>query len=68
MTVGAYKDKLQLTVNICFNSSFALFAPNFETKSEDGKVVKRKQTSDDFVPVSFNGKSAHTEQNDRKII
>ncbi len=28
-TVGLYKDRLQLTVNICFNSSWALFAPSF---------------------------------------
>lgn len=26
-TVGQYKDHMQLTVNICFNSSWALFSP-----------------------------------------
>ncbi len=65
-TVGKFKEKLQLTVNICFNSSWVLFAPNFVKKSEEGVV--KKQGSDDYVPIAFFGKSVHTELQDRKIV
>ena len=67
-TVGTFKEKMQLTVNICFNSSWALFAPNFEKKDTEGKVIKQKPTSDDFVPVSFFGKSMHCELKDKMIV
>lgn len=67
-TVGIFKDKLQLTVNICFNSSWTLFAPNFEKKDTDGNVIKQKPSSDDFVPIAFNGKTMHIESKDKKIV
>ena len=56
-TVGTYKDKMQLTVNICFNSSWALFS----SPTPDKKQV-------DYVPLSFFGRSMHTEQTDKKIV
>lgn len=64
--VGVYKDKLQLTVNICFNSSWALFAPSFPKKTEDGKV--QKASIEDYVPLTFYGKSMHTEAKDKLIV
>lgn len=39
-TVGVFKDKVQLSVNICFNSSWDLYAPMKDKKTADGKVVK----------------------------
>lgn len=56
-TVGSYKDRLQLTVNICFNSSWALFS----SPTHDKKSV-------DYVPLSFFGRSMHTEITDKKIV
>ena len=54
-TVGTYKDRLQLTVNICFNSSWALFSPQSKNKA-------------DFMPLSFFGRSMKSESNDKKIV
>jgi hypothetical protein len=58
-TVGFFKERKQLTVNICFNSSWDLFAPIKDKKTNDGKAVK--QSTEDFEPFAFFGKNAHTE-------
>ena len=56
-TVGQYKEKTQLTANICFNSSWAIFAaPQADKKAQD------------FVPLSFFGRSIHTQITDKKIV
>ena len=65
-TVGVFKDRLQLTVNICFNSSWDLFAPVKDKKTSDGKAVK--QSPEDFEPIAFFGKQAHTELKDKKFV
>lgn len=59
-TVGQYKDRLQLTVNICFNSSWALFQPSAQASD--------KKSMPDYVPLSFFGRSLHTEMTDKKIV
>lgn len=46
-----------MTVNICFNSSWALFAPSTSDKKQP-----------DYVPLSFFGRSMHTETTDKKIV
>jgi len=48
---------LQLTVNICFNSSWALFAPADPSKKSAAQIG----------PLSFFGNSMHTESADLKI-
>lgn len=57
-TVGQYKGSLQLTVNICFNSSWALFAP----------ADPNKKSVAQMGPISFFGNSMHTESADLKIV
>lgn len=61
-TVGQYKDRTQLTVNICFNSSWALFSPPTIATTE------KKAATIDYVPLSFFGRSMHTEMTDKKIV
>lgn len=54
-TVSEFKGKIQLAVNICFNSSWALFQPQ-----KPGKKTE-------ILPLSFFGKSMHTELVDKNI-
>jgi hypothetical protein len=63
-TVGVFKEKLQLTANICFNSSWDLFAPIKDIKTNGSKAAK--QSIEDFDPIAYYGKHAHTELNDKK--
>lgn len=53
-----YKGNLQLTVNMFFNSSWALFkAPS-----------SKKKSPDDTIPLAFFGNTMHTELADNKIV
>jgi len=58
-TVGSYKGDIQLTVNICFNSSWALFAPS--TQGD-------KKSVSDMGPISFFGQALHMEAADLKMV
>jgi hypothetical protein len=56
--VGTYKGNIQLTVNMFFNSSWAIFkAPS-----------SKKKSSDDIIPLAFFGSTMHTEMADTKIV
>ena len=55
--VNTYKDKKQLAVNICFNSSWALFPPTIEG-------AKKSQEN---LPLSFFGKTIHTTPLEQKL-
>jgi hypothetical protein len=57
--VTTYKDKRQLTVNICFNSSWALFPATPMPKATKGQEVE---------PIAFFGKSIHTTFPEIKLI
>ena len=57
-TVGQYKDQKQLTANICFNSSWAIFAP----------VTADKKAVNDMTPSTFFGKSMHTQAEDMRLV
>lgn len=53
-TVATYKDRKQLTANVCFNSSWALFPLHFKGERTEGV---RPNLSDEFTPTIFFGKS-----------
>jgi hypothetical protein len=57
---------LQLTANICFNSSWDLFAPIKDKKTNDNKAVKL--SIEDFEPIAYYGKSAHVDLDDKKYL
>jgi hypothetical protein len=49
-TVSTYRDRRQLTANVCFNSSWALFPPTFNKET-------KLSLADEFSPTLFFGKS-----------
>ena len=54
-TVSTYKDRKQITANVCFNSSWALFPLYFKGQNSTGGA--RPQLADEFTPHTFFGKS-----------
>ena len=64
-TVGTYKDRKQLTANVCFNSSWALFPAQFFSPEAS---VKKQTIQDEFCPNVFFGKSCQVEREEHKLI
>lgn len=65
-TVGTYKDSKQVSVNICFNSSWALFTGQIPEQPKGSKNNTADQ--EQFFPVSFSAKQVNIQNNERKII
>ena len=63
-TVGTYKDRKQITANVCFNSSWALFPLHVKGETQKGGPDR----NDEFNPFSFFGKSIQIELNEHKIL
>ena len=63
-TVSTYRDRKQLTANVCFNSSWALFPLHFRGETETGKAA----ISDEFGPKTFFGKSVQVEREEHTLI
>jgi len=64
-TVATYKDRKQLTANVCFNSSWALFPLHFKGERTEGV---RPNLSDEFTPTIFFGKSVQVEKEEHSIL
>lgn len=56
-TVSTFKESIQLTVNICFNSSWVIFP---------GKIEGKISAAREGEPFAFFGKSVHTTLDDIK--
>ena len=63
-TVSTFKDRKQLTANVCFNSSWALFPLHFKGQSEEGKA----HIADEFSPNLFFGKSVQVELDEHSVL
>lgn len=62
--MSTYKDRKQLTANVCFNSSWALFPLHFK-----GQNTKTKAPiQDEFGPKTFFGKSVQVEREEHPLI
>ena len=63
-TAGQFKDRKQMTANVCFNSSWALFPSQFNQQD----VTTKKHLIDEFCPSVFFGKSCQVEREEHKLI
>lgn len=63
-TVSTYKDRKQLTANVCFNSSWALFPLHFKGQTSKAKAL----IHDEFGPKTFFGKSVQVEREEHTLI
>ena len=63
-TVATYRDRKQLTANVCFNSSWALFPLHFKGELD----TKKAAISDEFGPKTFFGKSVQVEREEHSLI
>ena len=63
--VAQYRDRKQLTANMCFNSSWALFPPLSAVSPKGGKPLGR---AEEFTPREFYGRSCALERDDHRVI
>ena len=75
--IGSYNGKKQISVNVCFNSSWAMFAPQVygsapsKTVNEESKAVEEVWADDqakEFDPVRFFGARFTFDRAETKLI
>lgn len=64
-TVATYKDRKQLTANVCFNSSWALFKLHFRGENDQ---ASKSAIQDEFSPYNFFGKSVQVEKEEHTVV
>lgn len=68
-TVATYKDRKQITANVCFNSSWAVFPLYFKGQNLAGSGGgARPQLADEFATSLFFGKSIQVQREEHTVI